>query len=168
MSIKLVFEKKEIFERVQVQSVYLSDPVGTKEGNTSIRIADVIPITSSEDDIFYTYMYEAGARVLELIGAYTEDIDFPYQVTDSTDPEFPESIIYEIELYSGAKIGKVIPILQMAVAEALIYYIVKEWLKIKGYAPGAAVYEDKCEKAFDSIRTALMYGQRVRKKYRIL
>ncbi len=168
MSVKIIFEKSEIFERVNVHTITVSDPVGSKEQNSLARIADVIPLTNDDKDKLYTLMYEAGIRILEYIGAYTTGIDYPYQVTDDTDPEFPDSIVFEMEFYTGAKEGIVIPIVQQSIAESLILYIVKEWLKRKNFLQAAVIVEDQYQESLPKIKSGLMYGQRVKKKYQII
>jgi len=168
MSLKIIFEKKEIKDRVTNLTIDISDPIGSNEANATMRIADIIPITNDETVSFETLLYEAGARVLEQIGGYTDGVDYPYQVTDETDPEFPLSVVYEIELYSGAKVGLVIPIVQQAMTESLIYYIAKEWCAYKGYYQTASVLERKYADAYDRIKSGLKYGQRPKLTYRTL
>jgi hypothetical protein len=173
MSVQIIFTKKEILDRVNVHTINISDPVGSKEQNTTARIADVIPLTNDDVGTFYELLWQAGIRVLEYIGAYTDDVDNPYLITGSAEtPETvglpPDSIIFEMEYYEDAKEGIVTPIVQQAMAESLIFYIVKEWCKMKNFLNAANIVAINYNESLPKIKSGLMYGQRVRKKYRIM
>jgi len=168
MSVKIVHEISEITDRVNSQSVYVSDPVGDKNSNSAMRIADVIPVTNSETDIVTQFLYQAGVNILEEIGAYTKDIDYPYTITDSTDPEFPNSIIFEVELNKNSKEGVALPMLQQAIADTLIYYILTEWVKVKNYNAAYLVFQTKYDQALKQVKSSLMYGNKAKKPYKIM
>jgi hypothetical protein len=168
MSVKIIFTKKEILDRVNVHTINISDPVGSAKENTTARIADVIPLTNDDIHTYYQLMYQAGIKILEYIGAYTTDIDEPYLVTDDTDVDNPDSIIFEMEYHDDAKPGIITPIVQQSMAEALIFYIVKEWCKMKNFLNAANIVEINYNESLPKIKSGLMYQHRVKKKYRIM
>lgn len=169
--ITVAFTKKEIFDLVSTSTIYLSNPVGTKEQVSSQRLGDIIPMHQDDKEGFFSIkLYEAGARIFKVTGYNVTGIDYPYVVTDSTYPsdEFPSSIVFRFNLYDGANKYVIMPMVQQHIAEALINYIVAEWLKDKGYLSAATMKLEKFEEALSEIKSSLQYGQKATKTYRQL
>ena len=161
----IVITKQELFDLVNQETVYLSDPVGAEQDNAIKRLADVLPMTEDDRDFFNVKLYEAGVRILNQLAFNVEGVDFPYSVTDDTDPFHPNSIVYKFNLYNGANELVVLPLVQQYVAESLIKYIVLEWLKVKGYTNYIPQKTLEFENSLSEIKSSLMYGQRAKKKY---
>ena len=168
--ITVAFTKDEIFRLVSQDTIYLSDPVGEKNNLVAQRISEVIPMLKDDQDFFSIKLYEAGSRIFRIVGYNVTGIDFPFLVTDSTYPvdEFPSSIVFRFNLYDGANEYVVMPMVQQHIAEALIRYIVAEWLLTKGYGDMAALKMKQFEFSLQEIKSSLMYGQRATKTYRTL
>lgn len=162
----IIITKTELFERVSQETIYLSDPIGAKEANAENRLADILPITKDDMPYFETKLYEVGVEVLKKIAPYTSGIDFPYRITDATETTYPNSIIFQFNLPSELMMGVIITLLQQAITETLILYIIKEWLKTKNYP-----YQEKelqYEKSLSKIKQSFMFGKRAKTTYRTL
>lgn len=174
MSVTIAFTKEEIFRLVNEETIYLSDPIGTKDNNAASRIADVIPLTQDDKSFVDVKLYEVGARILSKTGFNVTDIQYPYAVTDDTYPpgEFPDCIVFRFNLYTNVAVEAnkyvVLPMVQQHIMEAIVAYIVTEWLKIKGYEGQVPIYQEKFIEALREIKSALMYKQRASKTYRTL
>lgn len=169
--ITVAFTKDDIFRLVENDTIYLSDPVGSNEQLAAQRIGDVIPM--HEDDkisFFHPKLYEVGARIFKVVGYNITGISFPYVVTDATYPadEFPSSIVWRFNLYDSANEFVVMPLAQQYISEALVRYIVAEWLATKGYGEMAALRMAQFEHSLSEIKSSLMYKQRTTTKYRTL
>jgi len=162
----VTISKQALFDLVNQETVYMSDPVGSAQDNTVKRLADVLPMTENERDYFNTKLFEVGVRILEKIAPYTKDIDTPYVITDETDTTHPDSIIYTFTLPDGANSAVITPLIQQYIVESLVRYIVMEWLKIKGVSPG--LKETEFNRSLDNIKTAFMYGRKTVKTFRTL
>lgn len=169
MIITLTYTKEELHHLVNQQTIYISDPVGTKEANTINRIADIIPLTNDDKDFFNTSLYQVGNKVLTKLAYDVEDIEVPFIISGNNDPEYPDPLVmYKFNLYSGANELVVVPQVQQAVSMALINGIIEDWLTVKGFFQQALVYKEKYENALFDIKSAMMYGQKTTKTYRTL
>lgn len=162
----LIITKQELFNLVNQETIYLSDPVGAEHDNAIKRLADVLPMTENDRDYFDIKLFEVGTKVLQKIAPYAKTIDYPYTVTDSTDPTYPDSVVYKFTLPTGSRVGVAVPLIQQYIVESLVKYIVKEWLKTKGLSP--ELKEMEFNYSLDSIKTAFMYGRQAKTKYRTL
>lgn len=164
--ITFVISKQELFDLVNQETVYMSDPIGSAQDNTVKRLADVLPMTENERDYFNTKLFEVGVRILEKIAPYTKDIDTPYAITDETDATYPDSVVYKFTLPDGANGTVIIPLIQQYIVEALVRYIVTEWLKIKGV--NTEHKETEFNRSLSNIKTAFTYGRKAVKTFRTL
>lgn len=173
----IVVSKTQIFDLVNQGTVYLSDPVGPLQNNADNRLAEIVPLTLDNMDFLNTKLNEVGIKILKKIVPYTSGkiastdttlttITYPYTITDSTDPNYPDSVILQYFFYTDNDIGAQAYMIQQAVIETLSKYIIKEWLKTKGYP--YQVQEMEFEKALANIKTAFMYGRRASLKIRTL
>ena len=170
MKVTVAFTKDEIFRLVSQDTIYLSNPIGDKPTLSAQRIAEVLPMLEDDKDFFSIKLYEAGTRIFRMVGYNVTDIDYPYVVTDSTyaEDEFPSSIVFRFNLYTGANEYVVMPMVQQHMVEALIRYVVAEWLTLKGYGDMAALKMKQFEYSLSEIKSSLMYGQRATKTYRTI
>ena len=162
----LIITKQELFNLVNQETVYLSDPVGSVKENSINRLADVLPMTEDDRDYFNIKLFEIGVRIFQKITPYTKNITQPYTITDPTDLTNPNSIIYKFELPLGAVTDVATPLIQQYIVESIVKYIVKEWLKIKGYS--TELKDLEFNYSIDNIKSAFMHGRKATLKYRTL
>jgi hypothetical protein len=167
----IIFTKDELFNLVSQETIYLSDPIGTSEDNTAKRLSDVLPLTEDDRDYFNTKLYSVGVSILNKIGAYLTDVDDtiitdPYVVTDGTDVTYPNSVIFKFAIPAASNLGVITPQVQQYMTEAIVKYIVKEWLKVKGYP--YQMKEQEYEESLKNIKSSFMYGRKATVKIRTL
>jgi len=162
----IAITKQELFDLVNQETVYLSDPVGAEQDNAIKRLAEVLPMTENEKDYFNIKLFEVGAKILEKIAPYTKEVDYPYTITDSSDPNFPDSIVYKFSLPDGSRVGVAIPLIQQYIVESLIKYIVKEWLKTKGI--NSELKELEFNLSLNNLKSAFIFGRKSKTTYKTL
>lgn len=165
MNYHFSYKIDDLFRMTNSETVLLSDQVGETQGNVLNRLADVIPITRDDVEQFNVFLNRGGSRVFEVLASYSEDTDFPYYITDETDTEYPSSVVFKISLYDDVKPGIAIPLLTSTICKALVTYIVKEWLKLKGLMSYVALKEEEFDTALADIRRGITFGHKTRKSY---
>jgi len=165
--VTIIYEIDSVFNMVSQETIHISDQL-VADQVMDVRLADKIPLVKDDWNEYITLLRRSAVEILKKIGYATEDIDYPYYVTDETDASNPDSIIFQIALFDDAKHGVILPILQQEMCKAIVGYIVKEWLKIKGFAQQYGIKENDYQTALKEIKSALMYGQRGVKTYRTL
>jgi hypothetical protein len=162
----IILTKDELLNLVSQETIYLSDPIGTSEENTAKRLADVLPLTKDDTSFFDIKLYEVGTRALAKLAPYTADITYPYTITDETDPTYPNSVVYIFTLPATSREGVVLSMIQQSIVETIVKYIVKEWLKVKGYP--YQMKEQEYEESLKNIKSSFMYGRKATVKIRTL
>jgi len=169
MIITLTFTKKELLDLITNRTIYLANPVGEKEKQGANRIGELIPLMEDDYSFFNSALFSASKKVYSKLAYNVTDIDIPYVISGDDDTDYPDPIvIYRFNLYTGANEKVIIPMVQQAVVESLIYFIISEWLTTKNYFDQAAIFNKKFEESLPDIKSALMYGQRASKTYRTL
>ena len=173
----LIISKTDLFNLVNQATVYMADPVGNEQANADNRISYIVPFTKDNMDFLNTKLYEVGIKVLKKIAPYTsgkatsdsvdlETIQYPYTITDDTDPTYPNSFVLQYFFYTDNDIGVQSYMIQQAVIESLSKYIIKEWLKARGFP--YQIYEQDFEKSLDNIKSAFMFGRKAKLRHTIL
>ena len=173
----LIISKDELFNLVNQATVFMANPVGSEKTNTDNRLAEVVPLTKDNMDFLNIKLYEVGIKILKKIAPYTsgkakdgdialQTIQYPYTITDATDPTYPNSFVLQYYFYTDNDIGAQSYMIQQAVIEALSKYVIKEWLKTHSFP--YQIYEQEFEEALGNIKSAFMYGRRAKTKFRTL
>lgn len=173
----LIVSKTQIFDLVNQATVFMADPIGPKETNVLNRVAEIVPLTLDNIDFINMKLYEVGIMILKKAFPYTsgkvaetdttlETIQYPYTITDDTDPNYPNSFVLQYFFYTDNDIGAQSYMIQQAVIETLWKYILKEWLKTRGYP--YQLYEQEFENALSNIKSAFMFGRRASLKIKTL
>lgn len=151
MALLLTYKKSKLFDQVANKTLLLSRT--TKN--------DDLLLTDELKDTVKTWYCEAGRRVLEKIGAHTDNIQVPYIQTKEGE-NFPEadSINFTVVTHDDSRDGIIIPLLDSSIREFIISYVLNEWLKLNG-VPSIEDVNDKLQQ----IKRNIEYGSRAKKKY---
>lgn len=107
---------------------------------------------------------EAGRRVLEKIGAHTNNIQVPYvQTSDGENYPEADSINFTVVTHDDSRDGVIVPLLDSSIMEFILSYVLNEWLKENGVPP-----LDNSEKKLQQIKRNIEYGSRTRRKYKTM
>lgn len=172
MNYHFTYKIDELFDMVNLETVAISDRIGSDSMATLNRLSDVIPLTNDDIVYFNIFLNRGGARVFEALAAYAELVDvdgedvYPYYITDSTDTVYPSRVVYKITLHDQIKPAIAIPLLTSTICKALVTFIVKEWLKLKGFNEMVTIKEIEFEKTLSDIKRGLTFGIRATKTYR--
>lgn len=172
MNYHFTYKIDELFAMVNLETIAISDRIGSDSVATLNRLADVIPLTNDDIIYFNIFLNRGGARVFEAMAAYAETVDsdgneiYPYYITDETDTTYPKSIVYKISLHTDVKPAIAIPLITSTICKALVTFIIKEWLKLKGFNDMVTIKEIEFENSLSDIKRGLTFGIRATKTYR--
>jgi len=166
MAYHFVNKIENLFNLANAETVAMSDQVGDSGSNTMNRLADVIPITRDDIELFNVFLQRGGSRVFEVVAKYADpDSDYPYYISDGLDSVYPSSVIYKLILPDDVKPGIAIPLLTSTICKALVTYVVKEWLILKGMMSYVALKEAEFETSLSDIQRGMTFGHKATKKY---
>lgn len=170
--LKFIYTKADLFNQVKEETLQISNRVGDKGKLHENRFPEVVPFTDNDQSFFNIQLNRVCPYVLEAIGAYTgttdndDIIDYPYQITDDTDTESPDSVIFKIIPPDEERIGRLVGLITSRMCEAIVSYIVQNWLISKMLSQEAIIFSQKFESAISNVRKNLGYGERASLTYR--
>lgn len=167
--ITITFDIEKLFNLVIQRTVYFS----TQLDQATVK-ADLIPMTEDDREWFYTCLREACTKVWEKLGTFAAaSEDFPYildiEGDESSTSSAENKIIFKLDEPASYRPGVQNALVTNAIQNAIVFFIVCEWLRLKGFTERDNNWQIEYTKhtlALPEIRRHMEYYEKPKLKYR--
>jgi hypothetical protein len=131
----IVIEIESIFNQVFLKTLYIADQIDPSAGELMI---DKIPITEDDRGYFKSSLRDAATKLAVYISPLARNIETPYVVDEENG-----QIYYNINTSAHDNATLIRGVMPALIMRALVLWIIKEWLRIKGLSNNYYITEEQ-------------------------
>jgi hypothetical protein len=163
--IAFLFGIEEIFNEIKLKTAIQAKTL--RDGNGKLMIEE-IAMTEDRRDIFMYFLKEGAGRVFKKIHAYSRGIINSYKFNEQIDLDNSgviddSELLYYIHFAIREDLDyqdeNMYPMLEAAMKDAIVAYVLKEWYLTTPFAANAQVYETRFNTLMAEITSVVMKAE---------